>query len=173
MYILPLLTQLSCVYLPRFWLFCLFVYLWFGFLVLLFVCVFLWFGFLVAAGFLLFCRNSTFPVFPHITSCEQRNSKATPLQIGSKPTIIEMQKTLQTTSTFVTQESNCIYTISCQNIKTTPFRKNFMINFKRILFLSNVPQKWGTLDTSMGTPDRSKKVGFHALHNVHVISDVK
>ena len=50
----------------------------------LFVCVFLWFGFLVAAGFLLFCRNGTsFPVLPHITSGEQRNSKATPLQIGS------------------------------------------------------------------------------------------
>ena len=55
------------------------------FFVLLFVWVFLWFGFLVAAGFLLFCRNITsFPVFPHITSGEQRNSKATPLQIGSQ-----------------------------------------------------------------------------------------
>ena len=42
LYILPLLT-----------------YLWFGFLVLLFVCVFLWFGFLVAAVIFLFCRNST------------------------------------------------------------------------------------------------------------------
>ena len=85
LYILPLLTQLGYVCLPRFWLFCLFVYLWFGFLVLLFVCVYLWFGFLIAAGFLLFCRNSTsFPVFPHITSGEQRNSKATPLQIGSQ-----------------------------------------------------------------------------------------
>ena len=50
-----------------------------------FVCVFLWFVFLVAAGFLLFCRNSTsFPVFPHITSGEQRNSKATFLQIRSQ-----------------------------------------------------------------------------------------
>jgi len=37
-----------------------------------------WFSFL-------FCRNSTsFPVFPHIISSEQRNSKATPLQIGSQ-----------------------------------------------------------------------------------------
>ena len=43
------------------------------------------FGFLVAAGFLLFCTNSTsFSVFPHITSGEQRNSKATSLQIGSQ-----------------------------------------------------------------------------------------
>jgi len=41
-----------------------FVHLWFGFLVLLFVCAFLCFGFLVAAGFILFCRNSTF--FPSI-----------------------------------------------------------------------------------------------------------
>ena len=49
------------------------------------VCVFLCFGFLVAAGFLLFCRNSTsFPVSPHITSGEQRNSKATPLHIRSQ-----------------------------------------------------------------------------------------
>ena len=81
LYILPL-TQLGCVCLPR--LIVLFVYLWVG-LVLLFVCEFLCFGFLVAAGFLLFCRNSTsFPVFPHITSGEQRNSKATPLQIGSQ-----------------------------------------------------------------------------------------
>ena len=81
LYILPL-TQLGCVCLPR--LIVLFVYLWVG-LVLLFVCEFLCFGFLVAAGFLLFCRNSTsFPVFPHITSGEQRNSMAIPLQIGSQ-----------------------------------------------------------------------------------------
>ena len=53
---------------------------------LVFFCLcILWFGFLVAAGVLLFCRNSTsFPVFPHITSGEKRNSKATSLQIGSK-----------------------------------------------------------------------------------------
>ena len=37
--ILPLSTQLSCVCLPRFWLFCLFVYLWFGFLVVC-LCIF-------------------------------------------------------------------------------------------------------------------------------------
>ena len=85
LYILPLVTQVGCVCLPRFSLFCLFVYLLFDFLVLLFVCVFLWFGFLVAAGVLLFCRNSTsFPVFPRITSGEQRNWKATSLQIGSQ-----------------------------------------------------------------------------------------
>ena len=49
------------------------------------VSVFLCFGFLVAAGFLLFCRNSTsFPVFTHIPSGEQRNSKSTPLQIESR-----------------------------------------------------------------------------------------
>ena len=61
---------------------CLCIMIWFPCFVF---CVFLCFGFLVAAGFLLFCKNSTsFPVFPHITSGEQRNSKATPLQIGSQ-----------------------------------------------------------------------------------------
>ena len=38
LYLLPWCTQLGCVCLPRFWLFCLlFMYLWFRFLVLLFV----------------------------------------------------------------------------------------------------------------------------------------
>ena len=29
-------------------------------------------------------------------------------------------------------------------------QKNFTINLKRVLFLSNVPHVWGTLDMSMG-----------------------
>jgi len=40
---------------------------------------------------------------------------------------------VQRSSKFVTQQSNSIYTISCQNMKATPFRKNFAIN------LSSVP----------------------------------
>jgi len=36
-------------------------------------------------------------------------------------------------------------------------QKKFTINLKRVLFLSSVPHAWGTLDMSMGTPDRSKK----------------
>ena len=66
-----------------FWLFCLCIYD----LVFLFCCLFVYFcvWFSHCCCFFLFCRNSTsFPVFPHITSGEQRNSKATPLQIGSQ-----------------------------------------------------------------------------------------
>jgi len=46
------------------------------------------------------------------------------------------------------------------------FQKKFYNQFKKGTFLSSVPHAWGT-------PDRSKKVGLHALHNVHVISHVK
>jgi len=53
-----------------------------------------------------------------------------------------------------------LYTISCRNMKTTLFRKNFTINLKRILFLSNVPHAWGTLDMSVGyTSPVNKKLG--------------
>jgi len=34
-------------------------------------------------------------------------------------------------------------------MKTTPFRKNVQPIYK-VLFLSNVPHAWGTLDMSMG-----------------------
>ena len=56
----------------------------------------------------------------------------------------------QTTSKFVTQESNSINTILCQNMKISPFSKHFTINLKRVLSLSSVPHAWGTLDTRMG-----------------------
>jgi len=45
---------------------------------------------------------------------------------------------------------NSIYTISCQNIKTTPLRKNFTTNLKMVLFVSSVPHTCGTLDMSVG-----------------------
>jgi len=41
---------------------------------------------------------------------------------------------VQTSSTFVTQESNSIYTISCQNMKTTPFRKKNYNQFQKGTF---------------------------------------
>ena len=101
LYMLPLLKQLLQVvsaYLGFDCFVCVFM-IWLSCFV---VCVFLCFGFLVAAGFLLFCRNSTsFPASPRITSGEQRNSKTTPLQTGSQEYQINHHpnaKTLQTIS---------------------------------------------------------------------------
>jgi len=84
LYILILFTQLGRVCLPTFWLFCfLFVCLWFGLLVSLFVCCFCGLVFLSLLVFFCFAGTTRhFPIFPHITSGEQRNSKATSLQIG-------------------------------------------------------------------------------------------
>jgi len=44
-------------------------------------------------------------------------------------------------------------------------QKNFTINFKRLLFLSNVPHAWGTLDMSMGYtwPVNKKLVSMHCI----------
>jgi len=61
LHILPLLTQLGCVYLPRFWLFCLFVYLWFGFL--LFVYFVIWFSRCCWCSFVL-QEQHVFPSIP-------------------------------------------------------------------------------------------------------------
>ena len=77
----PLFTQLGCVCLPIL-------------IVLFFVCVFMIWFFLFCCCFcdlvflsllVFFCFAGTtrhFPVFPHTISGEQRNSKATSLQIG-------------------------------------------------------------------------------------------
>jgi len=56
---------------------------------------------------------------------------------------------VQTSSKFVTQWNNSTYIISCLNMKTKPFRKNFTMNLKRVLFLSSVPHSWGTLGRSI------------------------
>jgi len=62
LYILPLLTQLSCVCLPRFWLFYLFVYSWFGFLVVC-LCIFvIWFSRCCWFSFVL--QEQHFPSIP-------------------------------------------------------------------------------------------------------------
>ena len=96
LYILPLLTQLGCVCLPRFWLFCLFAYLWFGFLVLLFVCVLCVLVFSLLLVFFCFARTARLSQYSHISLLANKEIRRQHLSRldpkSTKSTIIQMQK---------------------------------------------------------------------------------
>ena len=97
LYILPLFTQLGCVCLPRFSLFCfLFVYLWCGFLVLLFVCYFCDLVFLLLLVLFCFAETARLSQYSHISLLVNKEIRRIHLcrldSKNTKPTIIQMQK---------------------------------------------------------------------------------
>ena len=98
LYILPLLTQVSCVCLPKFWLFCLCIYD----LVFLFCCLFVYFCVLVFSLLLVFfCFAGTARLsrYSHISLLANKEIRRQHLYRldpkSTKSTIIQMQKTLQ------------------------------------------------------------------------------
>ena len=100
LYILPLLTHLGCVCLPRFWLFCLFVYLWFGFLVCGLFVYFCDLVFSLLLVFFCFAGTARLSQYSHISLLANKEMRRQHLYRldpkSTKSTIIQMQKTLQT-----------------------------------------------------------------------------